>query len=97
MRKTDNKTDMNNKFTPLGKDKNISNSRKVNISKRRIIKSDYVKFNPSIKIGNDKPKITSCEDERIEPITKDGEIIGVIHKCVCGRIAKIFFEYEKPE
>ena len=39
-------------------------------------------------------ELTSDEDEVIKPITENGEVIGIYHKCECGRETRIKFDYD---
>lgn len=69
--------------------------------KRKIIKGRVIKQHTPVKIkinGSRSFRIGEELNGFIEPIVKEGNIIGLIHKCSCGKVAEIQFEYDNvPE
>ena len=79
-------------FTPLnlGKDKTEVKHRRY---KSGVIKSGEKHVEGSVRIV---PQIEETEAgvEFFQPIYEGDIIIGVLHKCSCGRTAEVRFQYE---
>lgn len=82
-------------------DKNIDNSknnRYDNVLKNVEVENEEVVEIPADDStnSNENSKEADTENsEEIEPIMKNGEIVGVYYKCVCGRETEIRFDYSE--
>jgi len=63
------------------------------VARNKVIKNPIV--NNSHRVVIETP--ADYEDDsksEIQPIIENGEIVGMIYRCSCGRISEIRFEYE---
>lgn len=65
-----------------------------------IIKQRSINVSTPVKIENRKMKLADSEGsniftEKTSPILENGEIIGVLHRCSCGKETRIYFDYEE--
>ena len=65
--------------------------------KQTVIKNRSVNIRFPFKIEIDESAFDHKENGSIEPIVENGEIVGVVYRCSCGKIAKTRFEYVKTE
>jgi len=79
-------------FQPLLKD-NISEIKPQFSRKHTVIKDKLIRLKHPVKIKIDEKDFGDNEGESIQPIISNGEIVGVIHRCSCGKVTKILFEY----
>lgn len=81
--------------------KNVSGVKNHKIfRKRNIIKDRVIKQHTPVKIKMNESRSFGIGEELngfIEPIVKEGDIIGLIHKCSCGKVAEIQFEYDNVQ
>ncbi len=79
---------------PLKKDR-IKTLDSSAVRKHRIIKyNDYsVDGSTIIEMEGDCSN-SARRTGRIEPMIKDGQIVGVMHECACGKVTIIQFEYD---
>lgn len=61
--------------------------------KKKLLKSEEVKIGAPKRI---RPIIEKNNNHKTEvvPILKEKDVIGVMTKCACGEIIKIYFKYE---
>lgn len=88
--------EMDKEFKPFLDDR-ISGIKHKSSPKHTVIKTQLVNMQSPLKVEIDESDFEDEENESIEPIVEDGEIMGVIHKCSCGKVAKIRFEYMKTQ
>lgn len=86
----------NKKFQPFSDD-NGTGIKPEYSSKQTVIKNRSVNIRFPFKIEIDESGFNEKENGSIEPIVENGEIVGVIYRCSCGKIAKTRFEYVKTE
>ncbi|RKY52160.1 MAG: hypothetical protein DRP89_08100 [Candidatus Neomarinimicrobiota bacterium] len=79
-------------FQPLLKD-NVSEVKAQFSRKHTVIKGQLIRLKPAVKIEIDEKDFGGNEGESVQPIISNGEITGVVHRCSCGKVAKILFEY----
>jgi ABC-type dipeptide/oligopeptide/nickel transport system ATPase subunit len=63
-----------------------------------IIKEKAVQFSNPVSIGGEKEKQTendhkAVRENEIETIIENGEVVGIIHHCQCGKSTEIRFDY----
>ncbi len=68
------------------------------ITIKNIIKEKTVNYSTPISVGGElhfeNPLDQDLEhDHEIEPIIENDEVVGVIHRCSCGKATEIRFDY----
>jgi hypothetical protein len=66
---------------------------------RKPVRDSVIKQN-SVKVGN--PKRIDQKEEpalpggepAIQPIMEEGQIVGIIYECTCGKISEVRFDFE---
>jgi len=70
-----------------------SNPNGESFRRKSVIKKHAVKYYPPKKIEINESDFEENDSPRVEPIIEDNNIIGVVHKCSCGKVIEIRFEY----
>jgi len=65
---------------------------------KNIIKEQTVNYSPPIFVGGESTFETPIDNEfehehEIEPIIENEEVVGVMHRCSCGKATEIRFDY----
>lgn len=81
-------------FQPFLNEKDAGRKPKYS-SKQTIIKSNSINMRSSVKIEVEDPDSQNKCNGSIEPILEHGEIVGIIYRCSCGKVAETRFEYMK--
>ncbi len=79
-------------FQPLLRD-DVSEIKPQFSRKHTVIKAQLIRLKNPVKIEIDEKDFVDYEGESIQPIISNGEIAGIIHRCSCGKVAKVLFEY----
>ena len=82
-------------FKPLAEIVKNQSGRRI-VSRNKVIKSPNVNDDHRITI---KPPVDfdGNSDAEVQPIMENGEIVGIMYRCSCGRISEIRFEYESHQ
>jgi len=95
-KEADNSMGKDKIFKPFSDDNGTGMKPKY-IPKQTVIKNRSVNIRFPFKIKIDESAFNDKENGSIEPIVENGEIVGVVYRCSCGRIAQTRFEYVKTE
>jgi len=66
-----------------------------------VLKNVEIEDKESVEVPSDQKKNSNNgengndSEEEIRPIMENGEIVGVFHKCICGRETEIRFDYSE--
>ena len=61
----------------------------------KVIKKKKIQTGTPVKIFAEKGIMTGKSDDVLKPIIENGEIVGVVHQCSCGKVTEIKFEFEE--
>jgi len=81
-------------FQPFSNEKDAGGKPKYS-SKQTIIKSNSINMQSSVIIEVEDPDFRDKGNGSVEPILEHGEIVGIIYRCACGKVAETRFEYMK--
>ncbi len=85
----------NESFFDYDQSKMFAHLPKPNTLRSPIIKKDKVVFGKSRKIEHSVQVTDIHQNGEISPVYNNGELIGVIYECSCGKIAQILFDFEE--
>lgn len=61
----------------------------------KVFKDKQLRNSNSVTVVAEKGQVLKASVAEVLPIKKNGEIIGVIHKCSCGKKTEIRFDFEE--
>lgn len=68
---------------------------RARVKGKKIIKKSSVELDKPVKIDVPAENAHGARNSVVSPITENGEIVGIIHRCKCGEKTEIFFELEE--
>ncbi len=81
------------KFKSLNPGLTDSRSR-ARVKGKKIIKKSSVELDKPVKIDVPAENPDGARNSVVTPITENGEIVGILHRCKCGEKSEIYFELE---
>jgi len=60
-----------------------------------VIKSHHVRDDRQVIIKADESDLDDDEEGLVQPIIEHNEVVGVIYRCTCGKVAEIRFQFER--
>jgi len=80
-------------FHPLEQE-TFSETASPSLKNRTVIKNQFVKLHSPIKIEVDEINYQEDRGDLVEPVLENGDVVGLVHRCSCGKVMEIRFEYE---
>lgn len=91
------KPETDEQFTPFGSEQEESETpARYRILRAGVLKTDQLKEGASVCLEPENVE----EDQGVEffqPVYDGNTVVGVIHKCACGRTSELRFEYQTSE
>jgi hypothetical protein len=66
---------------------------KVPVYKRKVIRNETLQFTKPIILNSE--AMHDDGNESVEPMIENGQVVGVIHHCSCGKITEIRFQLDE--
>lgn len=62
------------------------------IYKQKVIRSQRIQLNKPITINAE--SMNDDGSESVEPMVENGQVVGIIHRCSCGKVTEIRFQMD---
>jgi|GEM_PF-3090945 len=64
-------------------------------AKSPVIKGQGIENKETVRIISEKGQVLKKSSAEVEPIVENDMIVGIIHRCTCGKRTEIRFEFEE--